>query len=88
MLRAYLDNNRPRTEDRVVVGADLQRVLRLNLLEMKLGRIPGPQINEKKALLVRVAPIVLVADLRDVDDTEPPWRLSTPRISGNLQNPP
>ena len=77
MLRAYLDNNRPRTEDRVVVGADLQRVLRLNSLEMKLGRIPGPQINEEQALLVRIAPIVLVVDLRVVDGPEPLRRLST-----------
>ena len=86
--RAYLDNNRPRTEDRIVVVADIQRALRLDLLKMKLKRVPGLQINKYQALFVRIAPIVLVADLRDVDDPELLQRLLTLNTSENLQKSP
>ena len=88
MPRAYLDNNRPRTEDRIVVVADIQRALRLDLLKMKLKRVPGLQINKYQALFVRIAPIVLVADLRDVDDPELLQRLLTLNTSENLQKSP
>ena len=80
-------DDRPRTEDRILDGAEFQRFLRLKSLKMNVGGASNLQINELQALLVRVVPIVLVADLRDVDETDLLQRLLTLRLSEKLRRP-
>ena len=88
MLRAYLEDGRPRSEDRVVVGAEFRRSLRLMSLKMNVGGASNLQINDGQALLVRIEPIVLVVDLRVADGLVPLRRLLTLRTSEKLQNSP
>ena len=88
MLRAYLEDDRPRSEDRVVVGAEFRRFLRLVSLRMNGNDLPNLQINDGQASFARIASIVLVDDLRDAGDPELLQRLLTLRTSENLQNPP
>ena len=88
MLRAYLEDDRSRSEDRVVVGAEFRRFLRLVSLRMNRNDLRNLQINDGQALMVRIAPIVFVVDLRVADGLGPLRRLLTLRTSENLQNTP